>query len=294
MSEREYVAVLSSPPPPALELGYAADTAAVTCKLTVPAGATRVWLRRVSPSGESAYVRGVVDLRVTPPVELLLFDFEAPLGVTLEYHASSANDAGETSTTDTVATIAVPSSSSSDPWLVDVGQPGNSQQVVVESLAELEYGVPVGVHKVIGRRAPIVISDVAGYPSFELAFVTATELERECARAALGNGIPLLLKTSPEQGVGNLYLSVLGWGEQRPSRLALHADRRFRVKAQQVDRPDPKLVVPTTLIASYLDVREGFDDYADVKASRSSYQALMLTFGGGPGGTVVPWAPDDV
>lgn len=284
----------AAPSPPGIVVDAALDVGGAAITLTVPAGATRVWCWRVSPSGEQAYVRGVVDLHVTPPTTLLLFDFEAPLGVELVYHASSANDAGEASVLDSTDTITLPTSAAEDPWLVDVGQPGNSQQVLVESMTELAYSVPVGVHKVIGRRAPIVLSDVAPYPSSELVFVTGSDGEREMARATLGNGIPFLFKSGPEQGVGQMYLSVLEWAEQRPSRLALHPDRRFRVRVQQVDRPDPKLIVPTTMIATYLDVREGFDNYADVKASRSSYQALMLTYGGGAGGTVEPWPPDDV
>lgn len=287
------VSPYAAPPPPTIAVDAALDVGGAAITLDVPAGATRVWLWRESPSGEQAYVRGVVDLSVTPSTQLLLFDFEAPLGVALTYYASSANDAGETSATPSSDTITLTQSQADDPWIIDVGQPGNIQQVVVESLAQLDYTVPVGVHKVIGRRAPIVLSDVAPYPTCELVFVTSSDDEREMARATLGNGIPFLLKTVPEHGVGQMYLSVLSWSEQRPSRLAQHEDRRFRAQCQQVDRPDPKLIVPTTMIATYLDVRDGFDDYADVKASRSSYQALMLTFGGGAGGTVEPWPPDD-
>lgn len=282
----------AAPPAPGISLGVAADVGGVAISLDVPAGATRVWLQRQSPSGELVWVRGVVDLHVTPPTTLLLFDFEAPLGVELTYIASSANDAGESAGSNS-ATITVPSPAADDPWIVDVGFPGNSQQILVESLAELAYDVPVGVHKVIGRRAPIVLSDVAPYPAAELVFVTETEDAREHARATLGNGIPFLFKTGPAQGVGQMYLSVISWKEQRPSRLAQHSDRRFRVTVQQVDRPDPKLVVPVTMIATYLDVREGFDDYADVRASRSSYQALMITYGGGGGGSIEPWPPSD-
>jgi hypothetical protein len=281
------------PPPPTITLALALDEAAVVCNLVVPVNATRVWLWRAGPSGESAYVRGIVDLHVIPPTTLQLFDFEAPFGVPLTYATTAGNDAGEINTGSNSATITLTSSSTDDPWLVDVGNPNNSQPITVAALAELAYTVPVGVHKVIGRRAPIVLSDVAGYPSFELDFSTSSDAERELARASLGQGIPLLLKTPPEQGVGNVWLSVLSWAEQRPSRIAMAPDRRFNVKAQQVERPDPALVVPVTSIATYLDVREGYADYAQVKAQRSSYEALMLTYAG-EGGTVVPWPPTDV
>jgi hypothetical protein len=283
---------MTPPPAPGLELSTADDVGAVVCSLTIPAGATRVWLRRVSPSGEDVYVRGVVDLTVTPSSSLLLFDFEAPLGVSLDYFALTGNAGGETSTSETTASITLASSSTDDPWIVDVGVPSNTQRVPVESLAELAYAVPVGVHKVIGRRGPIVLSDLASYPTFEFVFATFDEIARESARATLGNGLPFLIRTDPAQGVGNMFASVLSWGEQRTSRVALHSERRFHVACQQVDRPDPRLVVPVTAIATYLEVRDGFSDYADVEASRSSYQALMLTYGA-PGGSSAPWPEDD-
>ena len=280
----------AAPPPPGLVLAaHAFD--AVRATLTIPAGVTRVWLRRRSPSGVEEFVRGVSGLAVTPSTVLEVYDYEAPIGVELEYRASSANASGETSSTDTVATITVPASSSDDPWLVNIGQPTNTMQVAVESLAELEYGVLVGVHHVIGRRAPIVTSDVAPTPAFELVFSTETEGQRDRARATLGDGMPVLLRTPPEHGVGSSYFSVLSWSEQRPSRLALHADRRFRVRAQEVDRPDAKLFVPTTLIASYGTVLADYDDYGDVEARAETYAALLFTYGGP--GTVEPWPPED-
>jgi hypothetical protein len=281
---------LATPPPPGLVLALHAFDA-VRATLTIPAGVTRVWLRRKSPSGAEEFVRGVVDLTVTPSTVLEVYDYEAPIGVELEYHASSANAGGETSSTDTVATITVPAYDADDPWLVNVAQPTNTQQVAVASLAELAYDVLVGVHHVMGRRAPIVTSDVAPTPAFELVFSTETETARDRARATLGDGIPVLLRTPPSQGVGTLYFAVLSWAEQRPSRLALHADRLFRVRAQEVDRPDPKLFVPTTLIESYSGVLAEYDDYGDVAARAETYSALLFQYGGP--GTVEPWPPED-
>lgn len=281
---------LATPPPPGLVLAaHAFD--AVRATLTIPAGVTRVWLRRRSPSGVEEFVRGVVDLAVTPSTVLEVYDYEAPIGVALEYHASSANASGETSAVDTIATITVPAADADDPWLVNIGQPTNTQQVVVEALAELEYGVLAGVHHVIGRRAPIVTSDVAPTPAFELVFVTESDVARDRARATLGDGMPVLLRTPPAQGVGSSYFAVLSWTEQRASRLALHTDRRFRVRAQEVDRPDAKLFVPTTLIASYSTVLADYADYGDLKARAETYSAMLFTYGGP--GTVEPWPPED-
>ena len=61
---------------------------------------------------------------------------------------------------------------------------------------------------------------------------------RDRAQRALSTGVPVLLRTPPEQGVGELYLAVTSYVEQRPSRLAQHPDRRFVVRGQEVDAPE--------------------------------------------------------
>ena len=67
----------------------------------------------------------------------------------------------------------------------------------------------------IARRSPIVSRDIARTPTFELGLITETDDERASARGILGNGLPVLLRTPPDQGIGNLYFSVLGFTEQR-------------------------------------------------------------------------------
>ena len=96
-------------------------------------------------------------------------------------------------------------------------------------------------------------------PSFELAFLTDTDSQREQARAALGNGVPVLLRTPPENGIGNLYFAVTGFSEQRIVPKATEPARRFVVAGTQVDRPDPSLYVPLTP-ATYADVKAAFAD----------------------------------
>jgi hypothetical protein len=285
---------LATPPPPTMTLAHLPSVDAVKVSLDIPSGVTRLWVWRVSPSGATEFVRGAVDLLVggtSPGASLDLYDFEAPLGVELDYYARSGNDAGETSSPDSTATITIPTTPIDDPWLVDIAQPGNTQRIVVGGIPELLYAVRTGVHDVIGRRAPIVTSDFASTPAFELTFVTYDDAARERARQALGNGIPVLLRTPVEQGVGSMFLVTLEWAEQRVSRLALHAERRFRVSARQVDRPDAKLFVPTTLVQTYAGVRSEFDDYADVDARNASYEALLVTYGGAS--SAAPWPKDD-
>ena len=248
-------------------------------------------LARTGPSGVEAGVRGFDPYVIAAGEDTLrIRDYEAPLGVPLRYRYwvdEQPSVAGE-------ETITVPSTPALDPWLVDLVRPTNSQRVTVQALPELAHDAPAGVHWVLDRRSPIFAGGLAHTPTFELTFSVADEGARQRARATLGNGVPVLLRTPPEQGVGNLYFAVPSWREQRISALALHADRRFVVSAIQVTRPDPALYVPIPP-NTYARLRDQHADYAAVKAAYASYDALLYDYDAAVGPTdVQPWPPRDV
>lgn len=213
------------------------STDAVVLVVTPPVGATSLFLSRHGPSSSEAYVRGCAPLALTGGA-VTVRDYEAPIGVALVY---TAHVTDATSSSDATTTITVPSQGCSDTWLTDLGVSANTQRIIIESLQELSYDVPVGVHWIIDRRSPITSGDVAHTPTFELNFLTETEQQRLKARAALGNGTPVLLRTPPEDGIGSVYFTVTGWREQRIVNQATVTDRRFAVSGVQVDRPDPML-----------------------------------------------------
>ena len=264
---------------------------AVRIQVNIPAGHDRISISRVGPSGTKAYVRNAVGATTTPATLVVYRDFEAPIGVPLTYTVETwANTTPGTVTTQT-GTITVPDGGCSDTWLTDLVRAQNTFKTVLEELAELEYEYPTGVHNILDRRTPVVTSDIANAPQFELSFLTATDEERLKARALLGNGVPVLLRTPPQDGIGNIYFSVTGWAEQRLVRLATEPARRFVTQCQQVDRPDPSVFRPLVPI-SYADAKADFATYADMKAERPSYDAV--TYGPASAEDIVPWPPTDV
>jgi hypothetical protein len=278
----------------ATEVDPVADSVRIT--ITVPADATRIWVWRVGPSGSVAYVRGARDAIVVPSTTVFARDYEPPLGIPLTYHVQVGNDAGQLSP-EATATVTVPSNPTDDPWLVDLAYPVNTNRVILEGLPELKYAIDTGLHWIIARRAPIVTSDVARTPQFELVFSTTDEDSRLRARDLLGNGIPSLLRTPPEHGVGNLYFSILEWSEQRIARVAQYRERRFVVSCVEVERPDPDLYLPVRPTNTYSDVHAEYDDYADVKASNDSYDELLYRVPSEhrpPPMSPVPWPAADV
>jgi hypothetical protein len=124
-------------------------------------------------------------------------------------------------------------------------------------------------------------------------FVTGSLDERSRLIALLGNGVPVLVKTPPERGIGNLYLGVESWTIARPSRLAVHPDRRFSVRTVQVARPDPDLFVPQAPVL-YSVVKSEFATYAELKAERASYDALAYSYTAAAPSPYPPWPPSDV
>lgn len=267
------------------------DVKNVRLDYTVPALGAHVRFTRTGPSGTPADVRNYAPAPAEPGA-VVARDFEAPIGVPLTYVATTTNAAGvviDTSTT----TITVPSSGCSDTWLTDLARAANTMLVTVESLPALDHPVPTSVHEIITRRDPIVSSDIAHTPEFELRVLTDTLADRDRCKATLGNGVPVLLRTDSVDGIGNLYLSVLGFVEERVATDGRLAARRFVVAGRQVNRPDPLLFAPVG-VAVYQHVRDTFATYDALRSGRVSYDAVLYDWTGVTASDIVPWPPRDV
>jgi hypothetical protein len=266
---------------------------AVQVNLFFAAGAIAANVFRTGPSGTIAYVRGAnpIDLQGHES-PMILRDYEAPIGVTLTYRAVVFGP-GDAQTETAPVTITIPSTGCTDTWLTDIAAPANSHLTVIERLDELGYEAASAAHYVLNRRTPIVTSDIARAPTFELALLTDTDLERRKTRAALGNGVPILLRTPPNQGIGNLYFMATGWKEQRIVNKAELQARRFVIAAIQVERPDPGLA-GTVILASYSDVAATYATYADLLAGVDTYDDLLHDPASARAADLVPWPPDDV
>jgi len=272
----------------AVEPGY--QNVALTYDTPVSAGA--VTFSRTGPSGVAATVRGWAAAPVSPNLRVVARDYEAPIGVPLTYTVVCVDGNGAQLDEQTTA-ITIPSAGCSDTWLNDLARVGNTIKVTLEQVPELDYQVPTSVHEVITRRSPIVTSDVAHTPALEVSVLTDSDDQRHRARALLGNGVPVLLRTPPEDGIGNMYLSVLEFKEQRIVTSGTVPDRRFVISGRQVARPDPDLYAPLSAVL-YENVRAGYSTYQELRADRATYDALLYGWTGLEPSDIVPWPPDDV
>ena len=277
---------------PSLAVSYEPERAAVRIDATPPAGAEDLTIWRRSPSGNEASVRGWAPGDVTGSTPVIARDYEAPLGIELAYYAR-ASDGTTPGAVAGPATITLPASACAV-WLVDLARPVNSLEVEIESFEELHYEAAVGVHRVLGRRAPVLTSLPSYTPEGELNLLTDDETQREAVRALLGSGFPFLLRTSPALGIGNLYCGMLDLVEGRILPDGREPYRRFRVSIVQVERPDPALFEPAAP-NTWANVESDFTDWAEVLGLAWTWDQVGNTYPANPWASpVVPWLPDDV
>jgi hypothetical protein len=254
----------------------------------IPAGADTVTIERKSPSGAVAGVRGAVDATVTGTTYLVR-DYELPLDTTVSYTATCYDGTTDVGSASAIFTIAY---DACEAWLTDLARPTNSLPLTIESLAELSYEVPSGVHRILDRRSPVVTALVAWTPATELIVLTDTLDERDRLRTLFGSGYPFLVRTAPSEGIGNLFLAASEFVEERFLTLGAQAERRFRVSCVQVERPDPSIYVPLAP-NTYANVEATYATYADLEVGVASYDELAYTYPAGVSDPITPWPPDD-
>lgn len=277
---------MPAPAAPALVATLYLSQGYVRLHVTFPAGPTGVDVYRVGPSGVRGYVRGAKGAALAAGVTSFdVVDYETPFGLAVTYYAVVRNGSGDSpASAGVVVTVDV-----DDDWLVDLDDARNTGPVYVESFAELEYEAPQGVHRILGRRTPIVTSDLRWTPSGRLVLVTLDVAAARRVRDALGSSSPLLLRSRFERGVGNMYLLARTVAEQRISRLATEPARRWQVDVVEIDRPDPSLYLP--LGVSYAEIAAQWATYAAAAAARPDYGALAYDRTGLPSAAVYSSEP---
>jgi len=256
-----------------------------------PGTAVTFTLERTSPSGTTVAVRGAVDAHLEGDPTLVR-DWEVPFGVPLQYRVTFYNANGTVVGVGATATY-THNYTGCQAWVVDMARPTNSLPLTIESFTPLDFEVAAGVVRVLDRRAPVLVTLPAWTPDAELVLLTNTLDERDQLRALLGSGYPFLLRTIPEQGVGNIYLGVTDFKEDRLATLGVRPWRRFTVDVVQVERPDAGVFAPVPP-TTYSQVHALFVDYADLLAQVVTYDALAYWTFEGAASSTLPWLPSDV
>jgi hypothetical protein len=217
--------------------------AAITLRGLTTGGPTWKWsLTRIVSGQAPQPVRGWTgDLTlqsITGDVAVIT-DYEAPLGIPLQWRVSIQHPSGPGSgllsyTSDPITLDA----ETTDVWLKDPGSPARSVRITVATpMPTWTRAARQGVSQVRGRALPVVINDVRGGVTGDLAVVTETDDDVAALWWVLDSGGPLLLQWPPGWGQRDMYVSV---GDVQAAPVVDYAefhDRTWTLPLTEVDRP---------------------------------------------------------
>ncbi|MEV4939564.1 hypothetical protein [Streptomyces zaomyceticus] len=163
-------------------------------------------------------------------------DFEAPLGVPVQYKARIIHPI-DGSRGSLSLPVTLPEPPTTDVVLKDVGQPARQAAVTAQELPQWARAARQAVHHVRGRSRPVVISDVRLARTGSLTLVTASAVERDALWWILDSGTTLLLQWPAVWGERDVYVQVGDVTEGRLTRFAEHGDRSWSLALTEVDRP---------------------------------------------------------
>ena len=206
------------------------------------------------------------------------YDYEAPIGVTVTYSVVvTFND----NTTDTSPESSTVTWTTDVSWLKDLQRPERSMVVTVTVSPELTYPVTQGVYAVLGRRTPVVVSDVRGSARGSITLATFTLDEHTNMLDVLASGFPVLFQWPPEFG-RQLYVSVGQVGDTRPFRRGDKPARLVALELVEVDAP----TIPITLaLFTYQSVLDVYDTYQALLIGEATYYDLLTGPGIAPSAT---------
>ncbi|MFE5159148.1 hypothetical protein ACFRNT_11550 [Streptomyces sp. NPDC056697] len=210
----------------------------ITIRGLTTGGPTWKWRLDRVQVGTSTPVRGwtgdLVDQPTTGDVAVAV-DYEAPLGVPLQWRVRSAVTGAS------IAYISDPitlSGEVTDAWLTDVSLPARSVAATVGvPLPDWQRSARQGSYSVKGRPRPVVISDVRASRQGTLTLVTESEEERDALWWVLETGNTLLIKWPLGFTEPDMYVQVADVTEAHITAVAEHSDRQWTLALTEVDRP---------------------------------------------------------
>lgn len=192
------------------------------------------------------------------------WDYEAPFGVALSYVAA---DAG------TDVSSASVTLDETRPWLRVPGLPFLDLPVVPDRYPAVERIRPSVVLRPLGRRRPVVLSDVLQSEAGSIGFYASDDDEADRIREVLEQA-PVVLLHLPGTRWGARYLSVGRVMEATTTGFAgASGIPFFEIEFLVVDRPEGGVFGDPT--NSYQAVLDTFTDYAAVLAAEPTYLDLL-------------------
>ncbi|MER8220877.1 hypothetical protein ABTZ58_09855 [Streptomyces sp. NPDC094143] len=197
-------------------------------------------LYRTAADGSRTLVRGtngLIDMQPITSDLLIVEDHEAPFGVAVAYNIVIRNADGTTASTRSSTPVTLQLANLNEAWLKDPGNPQRNLRVLVQRAPDWARPIEQAVHRVRGRRNPVVLSGVRGGLEGELAIWTRSDEERQALHLLLDSGNTLLWQAARGMGVSDMYVSVAQISEARVGALAQELWRAWTLPLTQQDMP---------------------------------------------------------
>lgn len=207
---------------------------------------------RIHPSGRVLPVRNGTLIPLSGGTAII-YDYEMPIGLEVSYVATLYDSSDLTTPLDTTDPVAITWTTDHD-WLKDPLEPIRNVAVLVNDMSEYDYATPTAVHEVLGRPDPVAVGEIRQAATGDLTLVTLDRTARDQLHYITASGHALLLQSTQDSGVGNMYIAPLGLKEQRVTGLRDQQERYWTLSYQEVSAPAGDAAAFTTwadVIATY-------------------------------------------
>lgn len=197
-----------------------------------------VWRR--TADGNRTLVRGVNGLingeLITSDV-VVIEDYEAPLGVPIDYYAEAKNSSSILTAWRQTVIVTLDPGDVQYGWLKDPGNPQRNIHLMIARAPDWQRPISQAEYRVRGRRDSVILSDVRGGLEGDLVIYTQTDDERTRLHWLLDSGNILFWQAAPGHGVSDMYVAVGQATETRGGGVASDPWRTWTLPLKQVSNP---------------------------------------------------------
>ncbi|MFI8942768.1 hypothetical protein [Streptomyces syringium] len=254
------------------------DTASITLTLRELTIGELITVYRVTPDGNRTLVRGSTGLLNQTTItsdQMVIEDYEAPLGVAVSYYIELRATASATPGYRSTDTVTLTPGDINLCWIKNPGQPQRNAQFIVKAPPAWKRSISQAAYRVRGRRHPVVLSDVRGGLEGDLVVWTRSDEEASALHWLLDSGDVLLWQIIPGVHETDRYVTV---GEVGLPRTVPRADdewREWTLPLTEVDMP-VTVGVAGSAGRTWQDVLTGFATWQDVLDAYATWEDVLF------------------
>jgi hypothetical protein len=233
---------------------------------------------RVTPDGTRTLVRGTTGLlnnAVIASDQLVLEDYEAPLGVSLTYNVELRDSTGALLSTRTSNAATIALGDGNLVWIKDPGEPQRNLMAMVAKAPDWSRPIEQAVHRVLNRRNAVVFSGLRSGLEGELQIWTRSNQERAALHWLLDSGHTLFWQANPGYGIDDMYVSVGAVPEARTGGMATDVWRVWTLPMVQVDMP-VTVGIAGSAGRTWQDVLTENTTWADVLSRYATWEDVLF------------------